>query len=63
MGGVRGIGLPLGRPSCCNSLSSEELSTECLAALDKMKAMAATEAFMSLDSNLASEVSLVTFSY
>ena len=55
--------LPFGRPSCCISLSSEFPSTECLAALDRIKAMAATEALMSLVSNLASEVNLVTFSY
>lgn len=55
--------LPFGKPSCCISLSRELPSTECLAALDKMKAMAATEALMSLVSNLASEVNLATFSY
>lgn len=38
---------PLGRPSCWSSLFSESASTACLAALDKMKERAATDAFMS----------------
>lgn len=39
--------VPLGRPSCCNSLSNDEPSTECLAALDNMNDRAATMALTS----------------
>ena len=38
---------PLGNPSCCSSLSNDSPSTECLAALDKMKDRAAIAALIS----------------
>ena len=55
--------IPLGNPSCCSSLSRDSPSTACLAALERMKEMAAMEALMSLSSNLASDVSFVTLVY
>ena len=54
---------PLGRPSCCSSLSSVSPLTLCLAELVKIKTRAAMAALMSESSYLASAVSLVTFAY
>lgn len=44
------VPVPLGSPSCCNSLDKDSPSTLCLAALERMKLSTATVAFTSPDS-------------
>ena len=59
-----GVGdVPFGSPSCCSSLSSDSPSTECLAALERMKERAARDAFTSDSSYFASDVNFDTLPY
>lgn len=44
------VPVPLGNPSCCNSLDKDSPSTLCLAALERMKLRTATVAFTSPNS-------------
>ena len=55
--------IPFGSPSCCSSLSSDSPSTECLAALERMKERAARDAFTSDSSYFASDVNFDTLPY